>query len=394
MRVAYINSVSGASGDMLLGALVDAGLPLKDLTRELRKLPVAGFRLTQRSVQRGGVTATKVDVLLDESAEQPHRHLSDIEELIHRSALAASVKDKAIAVFRRLAEAEATVHRTSVEELHFHEVGALDAIVDVVGTVAGLDLLGVERLYCSPLPSGAGVITSEHGHIPSPAPGTLELLRAAKAPVRATTDPAELVTPTGAAIITTLATFGTPTLAIERIGYGAGSRDLPTRPNVLCLWVGQSQDSLMERDMLLLETNIDDMNPEMYGFVQERLFSLGARDVWFTPIQMKKARPATTLSALVAADLEEAAVRLLLRETTTLGIRIHHVRRREVERKVVTFRSSLGRVQVKVKYLDGKPAGLAPEHASCLRLALKRDLPLQEVYRIVSAEAAERLLAT
>jgi uncharacterized protein (TIGR00299 family) protein len=377
---------------MILGALVDAGLPLEKLQRELRKLPLSGFHLTAQGVQRGGVAATKVNVLVEEEQEH-HRHLSDILGILERSRVSTTVKERASAVFHRLAEAEARRHRTTPEEVHFHEVGAVDSIVDVVGAVVGLELLKVEQVYCSPLPAGLGQTTSQHGAIPLPAPGTLELLKMATAPLRSVPYPAELVTPTGAAVLTTLAVFSTPTIKVEQIGYGAGTREFPDLPNVLCVWLGEVAGQARERELLLLETNIDDMTPEMLAYVQERALALGARDAWFTPIQMKKGRPATLLSLLASPEEQEHLVDLLFRETSTLGLRVQQVRRLEVEREVVAFRSSLGLVQVKLKKLQGRTVGAAPEYEACKGLAQKRGMPLQEVYRIVASEAQARFLS-
>ena len=393
MKIAYFNCLAGASGDMILGALVDSGLPLERLTRELQNLPLSGFHLAAHRVQRCGVAATKVDVVV-EAHEEHHRHLQDITSLIDRSGLSQKVKIKASAIFQRLAEAEARVHQTTPDQVHFHEVGAIDSIVDVVAAVAGLELLQLDHVYCSPLPGGLGTVSSQHGPLPIPAPGTLELLRIAKAPLRSSHYPAELVTPTGAAVLTMLSRFGSPTINVEQVGYGAGTKEFPDLPNVLCLWLGEAVEQPLESHLRLLETNIDDMSPELFGYVQERALALGARDVWFTPIQMKKNRPAILLSLLAPPELEEPLLDLLFQETSTLGVRTHEVRRREAEREIVTFRSSLGIVEAKIKRLHGVTDSVAPEYESCKRLAKRRGLPLQEVYRVVSAEARVRFLAS
>jgi uncharacterized protein (TIGR00299 family) protein len=296
-------------------------------------------------------------------------------------------KEKAAAVFRRLAEAEARVHGEAVDAVHLHDVGAVDAIVDVAGAVAGLRLLGAEGLYCSPLPLGDSEASGPHGALPVPAPATLELVANAGTPVRAGTAPGELVTPTGAAIVTTIAKFERPAMTLERAGYGAGSRDPEGRPNVLRLWLGEGAGDRPTRPMLLIETNIDDMTPEMLAYAQARLLEAGAADAWLTPVTMKKGRAAVVLSVLCAEADEERIARLLLRETSTLGVRVRPVHRWEAEREVLEFESSLGPAAVKVKRLPGGPPSVSPEFEACRRLARTSGLPIAEVYRIVAAEA-------
>jgi len=391
LKAAYFQCIGGASGDMTLGALVDAGLPLDSLSTELAKLPLHGYKLSASKAQRQGVTGTKVDVDISHE-EHEHRSLRDILSIIEASTLSPAVKDKGAAIFQRLAAAEASVHGVPIEKIHFHEVGAVDAIVDIMGSVIGLSLLSIEKVYCSSLPSGIGAVRSEHGMLTIPAPGTAELIAMAKAPLRASSHGAELVTPTGAAIMTTLASFEQPTLLLERVGYGLGRRDMAELPNVLCVWIGELSPSTDTRDLVLLETNIDNMSPEVHGHVMERLFALGVNDVWFTPIQMKKGRPAVMLSVLAAPALEAKLSELLFLETTTLGIRSTHVRRHEVAREVVDFLSSLGPVKVKLKLLGGKPVATSPEFESCRQISLERSIPFQEVYRIISAEASSKFL--
>ncbi len=387
--VAYLDCFSGISGDMVLGALVDAGVAPDDLRGELAKLSVGGYQVEVTTTQRGGLAATKVTVLLEE-AKQPHRRLSDILSLIDKSALPGDDKERAAQVFRRLADAEARVHGTEPEAVEFHEVGAVDAIVDVVGAVAGLRLLGVERLYCSPLPAGGGTARSAHGELPVPAPATLALIADAGAPVAAAPDAEiELVTPTGAAIATTLATFQRPAMTVRAVGYGAGGRELEGRPNVLRLWLGEAL--ARPATMLLIETNIDDMSAELFGYAQERLFAAGAADVWFTPIQMKKNRPGVLLSALCPIEREQDVVQTLLRETSTLGVRVREIARHEAVRETFEFESSLGPAAVKVKRLPDMAPAVAPEYEACAKLARERNMPLMEVYSIVRREAEQRL---
>ena len=391
MKAVYFDCVAGASGDMILGALLDAGLKLPELEEELAKLPLSGYRILAQPAQRGALRGTRVTV----NIEKPSTALTSLHailELLATSALSPKVKSQAAAIFKRLADAEGRVHGIRPEEVHFHEIGAVDSIVDVVGSVVGLGLLGIEALYSSPLPSGAGRVDVEHGTLPVPAPATLELLAMAHVPIQVGHQvQAELVTPTGAAIITTLAFFECPCLTLERIGCGIGARELAELPNVLRLWIGQLEEP-SGGAMLLLECNIDDMNPQLYGHVLERLLAEGARDVWFTPIQMKKNRPAVMLSVLVPAAMHHRAVDLIFRETSTLGLRVQQVERREAEREVFEVATSLGRVSVKVKRLGGVAISLAPEYEECRELALKHSLPLQEVYRIITAEASAQLL--
>ena len=387
-RIAYLDCFSGVSGDMLLGALLDAGLPQAALEDELARLKLRGYRLEASKVERAGLGATRVEVM-PAGGPPPHRRLPDILSVIEKSDLPAADREKGSLIFRRLAEAEGRVHRCRPEEVEFHEVGAVDTLVDIMGAVAGLRLLGVDELYCSPLPAGGGEVRAAHGVLPVPAPATLELMAIAGAPLTsAVGEPAvELVTPTGAAIVTALARFERPSMRITGVGYGAGARDIPGRPNVLRLWLGERIVEHRRRAMLLVETNIDDMSPELLGYVQERLFEAGAADVWFVPIQMKKNRPATLLSVLCPHDREEAVVGLLLRETSTLGVRISEVSRREADRESLEFESSLGPAAVKVKRLEGEEPQVSPEYEACRRLALHHGLPLADVYRIVAEEA-------
>ncbi|MFB3053303.1 MAG: nickel pincer cofactor biosynthesis protein LarC [Dehalococcoidia bacterium] len=388
-RIAYLDCFSGVSGDMLLGALLDVGVTLEGMRAELAKIPLAGYSLEAKRVTKGGLAAQQAVVRVEEP--QAPRTLADVTEIIDGSSLPSSDRDRGSAVFKRLAEAEATVHGETVETVHLHDVGAVDAMVDVMGTIAGLRLLGVEELYCSPLPSGAGWVQGSHGALPLPAPATLELLARAGAPLRpAGGDEGELVTPTGAAIIAELARFQRPEMTLNRIGYGAGSRDLPDRPNVLRLWLGEGLHQ-GTRPMLLIETNIDDMTGEMLGYVLEKLLAQGAADAWLTPVQMKKNRPGVMLSLICGESEEEALASFILRETSTLGVRVRPVHRWEAEREVLEFESSLGSAAVKVKRLPGEPPRVAPEYEACKRLAESSGLPLAEVYRIVQAEGEARL---
>lgn len=387
MRVAYLDCFSGISGDMLLGAMLDVGLPLDDLRRELQKLPLEGYSITASRVQRGQMSATKAGV--DVTDEQTPRTRDDVLRIIESSSLPPADRKRAAAVFGRLAEAEAAVHGEAPEAVRLHDVGAVDAIIDVTGAVAGMRMLGVEAIYCSALPLGEGEARGPHGVLPVPAPATLELVTRAGAPLRRGCGlTGELVTPTGAAIATTLARFERPEMTLERIGYGAGSADPADRPNVLRLWIGETREA-GGRPMLLIETNIDDMTGEELAYALEKLLAAGAADAWLTPVQMKKGRPGVVLSLICSEPEEDRLARLILRETSTLGVRVRPVHRWEAEREVMEFESSLGPAAVKVKRLPGEPPRAAPEYEACKRLAEKTGLPLAQVYRIVQAEGEE-----
>lgn len=388
-RIAYLDCFSGVSGDMLLGAALDAGAGLDDIRGELRKIPIEGHTIDAWRVKRAGISA--MQAVVDVSTEQTPRTLADVVTLLDQSSLPPTDREKGRLVFTRLAEAEARVHGETVETVHLHDVGAVDAVVDVMGTVAGWRLLGIDEVFASPLPAGSGTAAGPHGELPLPAPATLELLTRAGAPLRQADNVAgELVTPTGAAIVTTLATFGRPEMTLERTGYGAGTRDPAERANVLRMWVGE-QTEAPTRAMVLIETNIDDMTGEMLAYVQEKLMASGAADAWFAPIQMKKGRPAVMLSAICSEANEEAVARAILRETSTLGVRVRPVHRWEAEREVLEFQSSLGPAAAKVKRLPDEPPRVAPEYEACKRLAGKSGLPLADVYRIVQEEAEARL---
>ena len=395
MTSAYFQCIGGASGDMILGALLDAGLALDDLQDALAKLGVDGYALEVRKARRGGLDGTHLIVNLDKRGSKTHT-IRDFVDIVEASGLSDSVVQQSRAVFQRLAEAEAAVHGATPEQTHLHELGTLDTLVDVVGGVAGLEMLGVERIYCSAFPSGSGVIRSQHGLLPVPAPATAALFAMANAPVAAPPGNAhntgEMVTPTGAAILTMLADFTHPQIEVKRIGYGLGTRDSAQYPNALALWLGEEKPAAYSVGVKLIETNIDDMNGELLGYVQERLLAIGARDVWFTPIQMKKNRPAVTLSVIASADMEAEAVELIMRETSTLGVRVRPLERIEAGREVMRIDTSLGSAAVKIKRLNDAVVSAAPEYEDARRIALERRLPLQQVYAVIQREADERFL--
>ena len=395
MRAAYFQCIGGASGDMVLSAIVDAGVPLGVITSALDAMNVTGVALSTEQSQRGGVVGTYVRVELDEQASESHR-FDDFIAAVQSSELSSRVKEQSTAVFNRMADAEARVHRTSAEHLHLHELGTLDTLVDVVGGVVGLEHLGVERVFSSPFPMGTGVFRSAHGVLPVPSPATSALFTMADAPlIPAPNNPVrtgEMVTPTGAGIITTLAEFRQPRMSMQGQGYGLGTRDPEEYPNVLGLWVGELAEGDGRGGLSLLETNLDDSTGELLGYVQERLFEIGARDVWFTPIQMKKNRPATMLCAIVDESTERQAADLIMRETTTLGVRVRPIERYEAVREIRTVETQYGTAAVKLKIICGETVAASPEYEDCRRIAAETGLPLSEVFRVVQRTAEDLLL--
>ena len=392
MKVAHFQSIGGASGDMLLGALLDAGLPLEQLQNTLRLLPLPEHSLAVQSVQRGHLTATLLDVQIP--GERLGLSTRELLDAVNDSALPDGIKSTSMAVLNTLFEAERRVHRANGgDEVHLHELASADTLIDVVGTVAGLESLGVERVLSSPLVVGNRQPDRPRNY-PVPAPATLELAAMAGVPLETRANVShEMTTPTGAALLTALATFETPPqLTLQRVGYGAGRADLRGVPNVTSVWLGQAVETDAGETVVLLETNIDDAQGVVMGYAQERLFAQGALDVWITPIQMKKNRPGMVLSALVPASLQEAAVETILRETPTLGVRVRPVQRQIAHRETVHFRSQYGVLQVKVKYLQELPVSVAPEYEDCRELALQLGLPLQELYQQVLGEARSQLV--
>jgi uncharacterized protein (TIGR00299 family) protein len=393
-RAAYFECFAGASGDMILGALVDAGWPESALRAALEAVPLAGWQLDVRPVKKGALRATQVRIAVTEP--QPERDLPDIEPVIAASALDAAVKEQAIALFRELAAVEGLQHDQPPETVHFHEVGAVDSILDIVGACAGLQALGVERLFVSPLNVGGGTVPTRDGILPVPGPATLELLKRRGAPIYASEYGPEFLTPTGALILATLADgFGPfPPLRVQRIGYGAGQKDF-TIPNVLRVSIGElergwrsprpaaggaAEIAGREDVVVQLETNIDDMNPEWHGYVTERLLQSGALDVTLTPIVMKKGRPGTMLAVLVHPDQTEATLGLLFAETTTLGVRIRELTRRTLDRRIETVDTPFGALRVKLALHGGQVRSVAPEFEDCRTAASRAGVPLRLVY--------------
>jgi len=399
--VLYLDLFSGASGDMLLGALLDAGLPLEALQAELEKMDLAGYELVAERQVRHGLSGTRL-LVRDVAQAHPARHLPDIRRLLQNSALSSRVQEASMAVFARLARVEARIHGVAVDEVHFHEIGAVDSLVDVVGFAAGLEQLQVERVFSSPVPLGSGTIETEHGLLPVPAPATLALLAEVGAPTRPHPAQTEIVTPTAAALLAEWATFELPPMRVRAIGYGFGQKEFPW-VNAVRVWLGEEAplpqslpggegggdapqalhggEGGRERDQVtLLECNLDDTTGETLGYAMERLFAAGALDVWFTPIQMKKDRPGVMLSVLVPPGRTATVAQVVLRETSTLGLRVLPIERMVAERHMREVETPWGKVQVKEKWLNGERAAVSPEYEDCARIAREHAIPLYQVF--------------
>lgn len=380
MKIAYFDAFAGCAGDMILGAFLDAGYPIEKLRRGLEGLGVGGFELDSERVLRNEISGTKLTVRITE--EQPHRHLEDLVRLIDQGTLPSRVKERSIAAFERLVEVEAGIHGQRPEEVHLHEVGAVDAIVDVVGTFLAVEESGIDRVISSPLPQGRGFVECAHGVIPVPAPATVRLLE--NVPIQGVLEEGETVTPTGALLVTELAeSFGPiPSMILKRVGYGAGSREHGTRPNLFRLLLGEHQSDPGGQvcGAVVLETNVDDMNPELFGYLAERLWAAGALDVGFIPIQMKKGRPGTMIHVICSPENQGLLEEILLRESTTAGVRAHKVERRVLEREVTTVQTRFGKIRVKISRLGPDMVKAAPEYDDCRLRALEHRTPLREVY--------------
>ncbi|MFZ0638281.1 MAG: nickel pincer cofactor biosynthesis protein LarC [Candidatus Acidiferrales bacterium] len=381
MKLAYFDCFSGISGDMVLGALVDAGLDLRQLETELRKLPLDSWSISAERVKRKAIAATKIHV--EAGPQHHHRHLSDILKMIDSASLTPRAAENARKIFQRLGEAEAKVHNIPIEKVHFHEVGAVDSIIDIVGSAIGFDLLGIGEFSCSPMDVGAGRVETEHGLLPVPAPATAELLRGA--PAFSSGVQKELVTPTGAAIATTLSSsYGKmPPMRLGSVGYGAGSADLAEQANVLRLLVGESipQEIADSGDAVVsvIETNLDDMSPQIYGYFAERALAAGALDVFSTPVQMKKNRPGQLVTLLCEVSNRSRLIDLIFHETTTIGVRTYEVRRQTLHRETVPVETPLGAIRMKVSRLNGTILNAAPEYEDCQRIAVQKGVPLKQV---------------
>jgi uncharacterized protein (TIGR00299 family) protein len=408
-RLLYFDCFSGISGDMVLGALIDAGLPIQDLRRALGSLTMAGCDVSAQRVLRAGLSATKF--VVHESHESPvhhtpgavhdhdhdhplhhpghghqhpHRSLPEIFALIDRSALSHAGRERAKGLFRRLAEAEAAIHQMPVEAVHLHEVGALDSIIDIVGAVFALEWAGADRIVCSPLNVGGGTVRSAHGEFPVPAPATVKLL--GDAPIYGGTVQKELVTPTGALIATAYASsFGpVPAMAVEHVGYGAGERDNPDTPNVLRVLIGRASDRPGAERVVVIECEIDDMNPQLFGVAMDRLYAAGAFDVFYVPVQMKKNRPGTLLTVIAPPERRTALADIIFRETTTIGLRHHEVERECLRREVRNIETPVGAVRFKLAWRDGRIVNAVPEFEDCARLATANNMSVKDVQAIAA----------
>ena len=380
MKVLYFDLIGGASGDMILGALIDAGMPAEKLAEMLAGLKLNEFELKAGSISKNGFKATKVDILVGE--QPPERHLKDILKVIQKSSLPGSIQKRAIKIFRNIASVEAGIHNKPVDQIHLHELGGTDTIVDVTGALLALDYLGVSHIYASPIPLGSGFIKGAHGQIPLPAPATMGLLKGL--PVRQTEIKAELITPTGAALLAELVDDYSPPpeMKVDMVGYGAGTRDLPI-PNLLRVLIGETEEkgNQLKEELILLESNLDDLNPEIYPYVMDSLFIAGALDVCLVPVQMKKNRPGTQIQVL--AQFQDAGIlrEILFQETSTLGVRQIVVDRYSLPRIIQEVSTTFGKVRIKVAG-EGTPYQKAsPEFEDCQKLARENKIPFQQVYQ-------------
>ncbi|MBM4256898.1 MAG: nickel pincer cofactor biosynthesis protein LarC [Deltaproteobacteria bacterium] len=377
MNIAYFDAFSGMSGDMTVGALLHLGVSLDALREELRKLPLAGYHLHQTERMLSGIRATKFNVEVHDPLHE--RSFRAIARMLAESDLLPPVKDASLRIFTVLAEAEGRVHGVAPEAVHFHEVGAIDSIVDIVGTAFGLHALGIDDVYVSPLPMGKGLVPSRHGILPIPGPATVELLKGI--PVRLDDGEAEMVTPTGAAIVAALARPTTlPTFVPSAVGYGAGDRTFADRPNLLRILLGTSQEHARTEQLVMIETNVDDLNPELYDYVMERVFAAGARDAFLSSIHMKKNRPGILLQVLCDPATQERLSAIIFAETSTIGVRSYKVERVALRRESKDVTTIYGTVRVKMAYSPEGRVNVAPEYEDCKRLAQERNIPLKEVY--------------
>lgn len=383
MRIAYFDPFSGASGDMTLGALIDAGAPLDGIVAELRGLGLPGWRLDTEPASQNGIAGTRVTVTAEDTDHARAWHV--IRRMIESSSLSDSVKQTAISIFQNLAVAEAAIHGATVDDVHFHEVGGIDAIIDICGAAVALDLLGIEAVFSAPPRLGSGFAKSMHGVIPVPAPATARMLANARVPLPAASPqfdavPGELLTPTGAAILTTLAKFERPAFTPSAIGYGYGVKEFPW-PNALRVWIGEtSAESGGLPDEILIETNIDDMNPQHIGLLIDRLFEAGALDAWVSQIVMKKGRPSFLISSIGSTAVKEALVSTMIEQSTTLGVRIQPIERVKAVRRIELITTRFGDVRVKLRGWNGRVIDAMPEHDDCLAIAQREGIPLREIW--------------
>ena len=391
MKIAYFDCFSGASGDMILGAMLDAGLPLEILRQELARLGLSHYEVSKSSVVKNGISGTQALVNIWQDHHRHHRHLEDIISIIDKSALAPAIKEDSIKIFRRLADAEAKVHNAPVESIHFHEVGAMDAIIDVVGGVIGMRTLGIEAIVCSPLHLGSGTVECAHGTLPVPAPATVELVRGK--PVYSTGVRGELLTPTGAAILTTLASdFGPlPPMTVELVGHGAGTADRSIA-NLLRVFIGPAANpgkTFMAEQTATIETTIDDMNPQIYDYLIEKALQMGALDIFCTSVQMKKNRRGTLVTILCRPEMVTSLADFLFRETTTIGLRWRLDNRFTLQRRFKTVQTPFGTVSCKTASLGDELVNITPEYDDCKRLATEKNVPLKTVLAAAQCQARD-----
>ncbi len=395
MKIAYFDCFSGISGDMTVGALLDAGLEIETLEKELKKLGLSGYQLEVNKVVKKGISATQFKVKIKE--EGVERRFKDILTIFEKSKLDEEIKKETKKIFFNIAQAESKIHQKDIDKIHFHEIGGLDSIIDVTAAVIGIKTLGIEEIHSSALPVGKGFVKCAHGVIPVPAPATLELLK--NIPTYSGGIESEMITPTGAAIIGTLAkSFGErPLMKIERIGYGAGEKEF-TIPNLLRVSIGEKilkdenlKDGYVSDEAVLIETNIDDMNPEFYDYIMDKLFSQGALDVFLTPIQMKKNRPAHMLSIIVYEQNLKEILEVLFSEATTLGVRIREIKRLRLAQQNFIAETKYGKIRVKVGIFKREIKNIAPEYEDCKKMAKQHQVPLKEVYEEAKKIAFNKL---
>ena len=388
MKALYLDCFAGISGDMMVGALLDLGVPLEHLKTELAKLQLINYEIRAKKVERQNITATKLSVKTEEKGLV--RTWPNVKNMIETSKLSKSAKEKSLEIFLKLAEAESKIHHKNINQIHFHEVGAVDSIIDVVSTVIGIEHLKVEKVYSAEIATGMGMVKTDHGLLPVPAPATLEILK--EVPIYSNSINAELTTPTGAAIAKTyVETYGPiPPMSVEGIGYGAGRAELEI-PNVLRILLGTVLQKTEDDELSVLETNIDDLNPEFYDFVMNKLSDKGALDVWMAPIYMKKNRPGITLAIMTHAGNEDELVDILFKETSTLGVRVSTVTRKKAKREMITVGTKFGKVAVKIADYKGKLVNISPEYSDCAEIAHQKGVPIKKVYD-AAKEAAHKQL--
>ncbi len=383
MNIAYFDCISGISGDMILSAFIDMEMDMNYLNGELKKLSIGNFSLNVKKIKRNGISATQLTVVANE--EKHHRNYNNIAEIIDKASINEKIKELSKKIFYRLALAEGKVHNKPVEEVHFHEVGAIDSIIDIIGSVICIDYFGIEKIFSSPIKLGSGLVRSEHGLIPVPAPATIELVKGY--PVIKTDIQTELTTPTGAVILTTLSdgVYDNLKFIPKACGYGAGSKEIDEIPNILRILIGKEKSKFEHDEVLIIETNIDDLNSEVYPYVIDKLFNNGALDIYITPVIMKKGRPGNILSVLCEKKQLENISEIIFRETTTIGLRISEVRRLKLKREIIEFDTQFGKVKAKKVFIDGKEK-IVPEYEECKRIAKKNNIPLNDVYNLISLQ--------